>query len=164
MVKNIVKSSLLVLCLLLCACDASLEIVGMEICAYPNRIVYVAGVDSSLDLTGGKVNYLLKGGSVTEDNMNAPLITVTHDIDFNTPGIYTVVLKRHKGVCQFPIQVIEETAADTWIPVNIAPELASVEVDSIPHARSIGMPALPSQRSRAARYGPDRESKWDSEG
>jgi hypothetical protein len=44
-------------------CDESLRIVGMEIEKYPTRIVYYAGVDKELDLTGGVVNYIHKGKS-----------------------------------------------------------------------------------------------------
>ncbi|MCL2150493.1 MAG: hypothetical protein FWH51_06190 [Dehalococcoidia bacterium] len=115
MLKNIVKCSLLALCLLLSACDASLEIIGMEICAYPNKTVYVAGIDNSLDLTGGTVTYLLKGGAKSEDKMDESWITVTHDIDFNSPGIYTVTLVRHKGICQFSVHVVTPCGYTSFI-------------------------------------------------
>jgi hypothetical protein len=88
-------------------CDSSLEIVGMEIVQYPNKIVYFSGVDKELDLTGGVVNYILKGKSKTTADMWDKYITVSHNIDFNKPGVYVVELKRHNTSCKFPIQVID---------------------------------------------------------
>ena len=89
-------------------CDSSLEIVGMEIQNYPNRIVYFSGVDKELDLTGGVVNYILKGNSKTAEDMVDRYITVSHHIDFNKPGVYVVELKRGTALCKFPIQVIDK--------------------------------------------------------
>ena len=88
-------------------CDSSLEIVGMDIEKFPNRIVYFSGVDKDLDLTGGVVNYILKGNSKTAVDMGDKYITVSHHIDFNKPGVYVVELKRHTTLCKFPIQVID---------------------------------------------------------
>lgn len=89
-------------------CDSSLEIVGMEIEKFPDRIVYFSGVDKGLDLTGGVVNYILKGDSKTAVDMGDKHITVSHQIDFNKPGVYVVELKRYTASCKFPIQVIDK--------------------------------------------------------
>lgn len=89
-------------------CDSGLKIVGMEIKQYPNKIVYFAEIDNKLDLTGGFVNYILINKSKSSSDMINHSITVTHDIDFNKPGVYVVKLERHPtAVCEFPIQVIE---------------------------------------------------------
>jgi hypothetical protein len=89
-------------------CDSSLQIVGMEIEKYPNRIVYYAGVDKELDLSGGVVNFILKGKSKTAADMEDRYISISHSIDFDTPGVYVVELKRSDAVCKFPIQVIDK--------------------------------------------------------
>lgn len=89
-------------------CDSSLEIVGMEIEKYPDRIVYFVGVDKELDLTGGVVNYILKGNSKKAEDMEDRYITVSHQINFNKPGVYVVELKRGTVLCKFPIQVIDK--------------------------------------------------------
>ena len=94
------------LCFLFAGCDSGLEIVGMEIHIYPDKLVYEAGVDTELDLTGGKVNFIFRQGGGYEASIFCDSITVTHDIDFNEPGIYVVTLSRHRGVTQFEIEVV----------------------------------------------------------
>ena len=91
----------------LTGCDAGLEIVGMEIYTYPSKLIYVAGIDTELDLTGGEVYLILRQGRAgSRDNMYCDAITVTHDIDFSVPGIYVVTLTRHRGTAQFEIEVV----------------------------------------------------------
>lgn len=92
-------------------CDSGLEIVGIEIEKYPNRIVYYAGVDTELDLSGGIINHLVKAKEKYPHNMvkevSDHLMTVSHNIDFNRPGVYVVTLHRSIHECKFPIQVID---------------------------------------------------------
>ena len=106
MKKNIVVIMLVLLCFLLSGCDAGLEIVGMEIHTYPKKLIYEAEVDTELDLTGGKIYFILRQGTKSEESMYYDAITITHDIDFNKPGIYVVTLSRHRGVTQFEIEVV----------------------------------------------------------
>jgi len=110
MKRRVTFSLLTLFILILLGCDAGLEIVDLEIETYPNRIVYVAGVDTALDLSGGKVKYILldkrADGSVVP--MTAESIRITHNIDFSTPGIYVVTLAQHKGMCRFPVQVVDQ--------------------------------------------------------
>jgi len=98
---------LIISTLLVGGCDSSLEIVGMEIDTYPDKLIYYPGIDAELDLTGGYVNFIMKANIKEHGSMNHEFITVTHEIDFDTPGIYIVTLKRHKGICQFEIEVVE---------------------------------------------------------
>lgn len=101
---------LILVCILLNGCDAGLEIVGLEINKYPDKIVYVAGTDTKLDLSGGKIEYILldKRADRYIEPMDNGMVTVTHNIDFNKPGVYVVTLTQHKGKCQFPVQVISK--------------------------------------------------------
>ncbi len=95
-------------CILAAGCDSGLLIVGMEIETYPDKIVYFVGDDNELDLTGGVVEYILKQKSKGVEDMNDTNISISHNIDFNKPGVYVVKLERHPtAVCEFPIQVIE---------------------------------------------------------
>ena len=106
MKKIIVLLFSILLSILVSGCDSSLEIAGMEIEKYPNRIVYYSGVDKELDLAGGIINYILKGGSKSSSDMEDKDITISHNIDFNKSGVYVVELRRHTAYCKFPIHVI----------------------------------------------------------
>ena len=94
-------------CILAVGCDSGLEIAGMEIEKYPDKIVYFSGIDNELDLTGGVIKYIHKEKSEGIADMDGRHITISHNIDFNKPGVYVVELKRHVASCEFPIQVIE---------------------------------------------------------
>jgi len=105
--RTLIIVLLILIACVICGCDDGLEIIGMEVNTYPEKTKYYARIDTELDLTGGTVNYILKQKTKSEDNMVDEFITVTHEIDFNTPGIYTVTLERHKGICQFEIEVVK---------------------------------------------------------
>lgn len=102
----------IVLIISVSGCDSGLLIVGMEIEKYPDRIVYYAGIDEELDLTGGVINYLLKAKIKSTVDMSDDLrmrhINISHNIDFDKPGVYVVELERAGAVCKFPIQVIQK--------------------------------------------------------
>lgn len=113
--KKALLTLIIVVCFLcvVCGCDDGLKIVGMEISHYPNRIVYVKGVDHKVDLTGGKVNILLKDGDKVELSLDDQYILegdilVGDNIDFSKPGIYKVMLTRYTESCEFPVQVIDK--------------------------------------------------------
>ncbi|MCL2409142.1 MAG: hypothetical protein FWC96_05950 [Oscillospiraceae bacterium] len=79
----------------------------MEIYILPDKLIYVAGVDTGLDLTGGEVYLILRQGRASSsDSMYCDAITVTHDIDFSVPSTYVVTLTRHRGTAQFEIEVV----------------------------------------------------------
>ena len=94
--------------LFLTACDMGLEITGIEIEQYPSKIVYLEDVDSELDLTGGVIALNTKNGKKYEYAMEDNQIEISHNVDFNTPGVYVVTLVRHQYVCKFPVQVINK--------------------------------------------------------
>jgi len=92
-------------------CDEGLRIVGLEVEKYPDRLIYVANIDDSLDLSGGEVRILLKDKSIESISKmtDEKELEIKHNIDFGTPGIYIVVLYRHEDAqVQFPIQVISK--------------------------------------------------------
>ena len=95
------------------ACNDGNLITGLEIASYPNRLFYVVGIDSELDLDGGMLYILTRGRpEPVEENrisMNSERNFVIHDINFNVPGIYTVYFKRGVELrysVSFPVQVI----------------------------------------------------------
>ena len=108
MKKNMRFVLLILFCFLLLGCDAGVEIVGIEIHSYPDQRLYVTSVDTELNLSGGEIYFLLRygGRSWYSYSMYYDAITITHDIDFNKPGIYVVTLSRHRGVTQFEIEVV----------------------------------------------------------
>ena len=102
------------ICLLVTACDPI--VTGVEIIQYPDKLIYIVGVDDSLDLTGGIVNYKYKKGG-TESEMEDDSYenyTISHNIDFYTPGVYKVNLlargDKSMVLDKFAIQVIDEQA------------------------------------------------------
>ena len=102
----------ILLSVFLFGCDAGVEIVGMEIYTYPDKLIYVAGEDTELDLTGGEVYFLVRQGDRgNRYSMYYHFITVTHDIDFSVPGTYVVTLTRHRGSAQFEIEVVSPESA-----------------------------------------------------
>jgi len=102
-------------------CDAGLEIIGMEIVKYPDRLIYVANVDNTLDVSGGEIRLLLKDKSVESiAPMSGDEAEIRHNIDFDTPGIYVVTLYRHDDAqAQFPIQVISKEQMREMLEVGI---------------------------------------------
>ncbi len=105
----------LVFCIfgLFCGCDAGLAIVDLEIITFPERIVYVAGVDDTIDLTGGTCGLILAQTPEGEHGIPVEMtewrLTISDNVDFSTPGVYTVRVAIHNGEYQeFPVQVIDE--------------------------------------------------------
>ena len=99
-------------------------IVGMETLSYPDKLVYVSGVDHKLDLTGGVVRFVMEDGSEKHNNPNYSFAPGTMEeaiksngygsdceletnVNFDVPGIYTVKIIRHEtAYVEFPIQVV----------------------------------------------------------
>ena len=119
MKKILVLFTSLLVILLLSGCEH--PIVGMEALSYPDKLVYVAGVDKELDLTGGVVRYVMEDGSEKDDEEPYPgdmekaiesngywsECDLETNINFEVPGIYTVKIIRHEtAYVEFPIQVV----------------------------------------------------------
>lgn len=95
----------------------------------PNKLVYIAGKDNSLDLVGGKVCYSVypehenglhcaQGGDADCENIQSmDTLQVSTEADFSKPGVYSVTIRddsfmqednhwTHPTRCHFYIQVI----------------------------------------------------------
>ena len=104
------------LALLLCSCDYSIGIVNYEIVGVPDRTVYIANVDTELDLSGLKTVTTHRDGSAYESPWGIVAESVEskervlhvwqviHKIDFTQPGVYEVEIYwewRYNGVTRF---------------------------------------------------------------
>jgi len=80
---------------------------------YPDRLIYVAGYDTELDLTGGEISKkIVYMGKETMEIYPMDEIhisgSVIHQIDFSRPGIYMVKVYNSSGnEVTFAIQVVE---------------------------------------------------------
>jgi hypothetical protein len=102
-----------VICLfLLSSCDDGLKIVKATIDKYPNRIVYFAGIDSQLDLSGGVITLYLKDGDKKTYNMDSEKTVIIENIDFSKPGVYQVELS---GPLYFAVQVVDRDYINKYI-------------------------------------------------
>ena|GEM_PF-1820312 len=99
---------ILYLILTISACDNGLEVTGIELESYPNKLYYVIGVDRGLNLEGGAVHLLTRDRPrPTEENLRLmESFDIKHDIDFSMAGIYIVYVQRFKYSFSFPIQVV----------------------------------------------------------
>ena len=82
----------------LSACDRSIAIVRYEFGQWP-RLVYIANVDTELDFEGVTFYSIMKNGErcgiYPFPNEPVEWMVISHDIDFNTPGEYRVVIVRN---------------------------------------------------------------------
>ncbi len=103
---------LLVMLLLLGACDTSLKIKKIEMARLPDKLVYTSE-DRSLDLSGGIVRRITAGGKSSDASLTTyPQVKtkgehgVYSDVDFQTPGTYEVIITQYGNVqCSFWLQV-----------------------------------------------------------
>lgn len=118
---------LLFTCMLLTlvACDSDLEIIGIEIANYPDKLIYIIGIDDSVVLDGGEVYLITKAiakgystrGSAKYDMSDDRQVNITHNIDFGKEGIYKVTSERNKHRVSYPVQVISiETLEEMIYP------------------------------------------------
>jgi len=110
------KRILIILCLFfvvifVSGCDYSIRQVAIEFGQFP-RVVYIAGVDTELDLSDATYVNIHADGKRNEfpfPELPTRWITVEHNIDFSTTGIYEVEIFLHPDwVLTFFVQVIDE--------------------------------------------------------
>ena len=110
MLKKLVCSLLIFAVLILTACDGGLRIVGSYVSEYPDRTVYVCGQDTEIDLSGLEVTLQTAEGTEHKipygDSEFDFRFIMNHDVDFDTPGVYTVYIGNGEFYCQFPVEVI----------------------------------------------------------
>jgi len=112
MKKTIVACSIVAILIFLFSCDSSLEITKISIAKYPDKIAYVIGRDTSLDISGCEIQVTTKGGPGSiqsmDDEFERSYYDIIETIDFNKEGVYEVVLSRGSSLtCSFAIEVIK---------------------------------------------------------
>ena len=104
--------------LIAASCDCDIEAVSLELVGVPDRVVYIAGVDTEIDLSGLRFVSLLRDGRIMESSLadwkdpeHEPGRLVYHEIDFAIPGVYEVELSNrgygYNDSFKFYIQVID---------------------------------------------------------
>ena len=109
------------------------EELSWNIHRYPNKITYIVGVDTSIDLSGGELCFGPEGddNSVTnslpcaynddrqrnddivcEKTRAMSEVPYTTDAELTKEGIYTVRLDVEGVICSFPIEVIDPAALE----------------------------------------------------
>jgi hypothetical protein len=89
------------LMMLFSACEWGNLTAGYEIVGVPDRIIYIANVDTMLDLTGLKIIATERDGAVQEGSFGGVITEeiesdrflpwrLIHEIDFTRPGVYEV--------------------------------------------------------------------------
>ena len=86
--------------ILISGCDTSLMSVSLELSGVPDRIIYIANVDTEIDLSGLKIIEVTVGGDILEGDLGEwenpnqePGRIVFHEIDFTKPGVYEVEIR-----------------------------------------------------------------------
>jgi len=128
MAKIVKKLFLFILCLMCIATLNScgwelalvegLEIAYMEVGRLPDRIVYMANIDTELDLSGLTLKETLINGDTGEYSITLEWFekyySISHNIDFTQPGVYEVRAvytyfdPRRELEINFWVQVIDE--------------------------------------------------------
>ena len=76
---------------ILSSCDRGLEILSVDVIQLPHKMTYVAGTADSLDMNGCVLRRRIRDGRETDFAFGSwPFVSVSHEIDFSTPGEYEV--------------------------------------------------------------------------
>ena len=121
--------------ILLSGCDTSMMSVSLELVGAPDRIIYIANVDTEIDLSGFMLIGVLVDGSITEGDLGEwenpnqePGRIVFHEIDFTKAGVYEVEIRtewrymygiRGRDMVlsyKYFVQVID----DNWLNSNVS--------------------------------------------
>jgi hypothetical protein len=106
-----------------CACDSGLRIVGLELVTYPDKLLYVVGIDSELNLEGGTIAIVTKDDEKNGNRFPEPMdtlgINVKHDIDFTKEGIYVVHFERAGYGVSFPVQVLSVESIERMLDLRV---------------------------------------------
>lgn len=115
MLKKIVCAAAIFALFILTSCDSGLRIVGIYVSEYPDRTVYVCGQDNEIDLSGLEVTLQTAEGTKHTipygDSEFDFRFIMNHDVDFDTPGVYTVYIGNGEFSCRFPVEVITDKNA-----------------------------------------------------
>jgi len=102
MKKALLASIMVISLFLMTGCP--LRVIEASVTKLPDKLIYIAGQDTELDLTGGKLTLVLSNGFVMVDEMSAYSHRIEHEIDFNIPGTYVVEFLYYD--CSFEITVV----------------------------------------------------------
>jgi hypothetical protein len=118
MKKVLLSLLLLITTLTIFACTDNSKIVKIEISSLPDKIVYIAGADTTLDLEGLFITLTDKAGKTTRLGIDAqkegePVFTVSESVDFESIATYSIKVTYAEGItAQFDIQVVEPPYVD----------------------------------------------------
>jgi len=108
---------LIILSVQLLGCDPYIE--RITISKYPDRLIYVVGYDTELDLSGGELTFHMSDFTKGVDPMYECYNRISHNIDFNVPGVYVVEVMHYNGEWitgdKYTIQVVEKDYIDNLI-------------------------------------------------
>jgi len=92
----------------LTSCEAGNEIVGVEVIQLPYRLIYIAGVDDSLDMEGCVIRLHNRNGRTTDIAFGSwSFVSMVYRINFLIPGEYEVFFYwRDNRIHTMTIQVI----------------------------------------------------------
>ena len=89
---------------LLMSCEPAVK--NVIISQYPHKLIYVVGYDTELDLSGGELTFFMSDGSVRVNSMEiSSSHHVSHNIDFDKPGVYIVGVISNSYT--FAVQVVD---------------------------------------------------------
>jgi len=88
---------IVMVCVFLSACDWGLRVVGIEMNTYPDKLFYVIGIDTEVDVYGGSVTFinLENRNRDRSGERGYPMSRLlgricARDVDLNVEGIYSV--------------------------------------------------------------------------
>ena len=111
-------------------------IVNFEIGQLPDRIIYIANVDTELDLTGATLIPIQRDGYRCEEMLLQSLVyreqtpdwstEIRHSIDFTTPGRYRVeIINRRPRYrarrLHFYVEVVDEETYNRLVAEDLDP-------------------------------------------
>ena len=87
--------------MIVASCDTEITTVSLTVEGSPNKIIYIANVDTEINLSGLRFVDTMKNGKTNEVDLGdwknpdqEPGRIVFHEIDFAKPGVYEVEILR----------------------------------------------------------------------
>ena len=91
----------------------------IEVEKFPDKIVYIAGIDVELDLSGAIIAVTTADGVTHEHDIYDGIVDISSDIIYGVPGVYEVKISRGGSYRTiFPVQVIEQDYVENVKNIN----------------------------------------------
>jgi len=107
------KSILILFILLLSSCDPHTDTIN--IAKYPDKLVYISGVDTELDFSGGVLHITMPHHDRAMDEFLTDYYMESY-IDFSSVGVEVILIKAPgqeiEDTNRFPIQIIDQAFID----------------------------------------------------